>query len=340
MGSAPAPHLANGWLSQFDKQIQGESSFYNRYIDDIITIVKKNQIDKKFDTINNFHPSLTFTVEKEQNGCLPFLDMSIYNENGILSSGWFRKPTDTGLTLNYHSLAPFKYKKSVIIGFVHRVYRSCSNWELFHKGWEEAKLILLNNQYPLKLIESIFHETLTRILAPECVEADEEMENMELDDNAFVINVPDKEKFNFFINYRGKLSDKFAYSLKKLNAPCKIIMTLHKTKNVISNLKTPVPKMLKSNVVYQIKCSRCNACYVGQTIRHVQTRFREHIGARGLLKKHFDDCGILPHDNMVTILGRAQGEKLLTLEALFISEIKPSINTKDEYKSRELKIKF
>ena len=117
-------------------------------------------------------------------------------------------------------------------------------------------------------------------------------------------------------------------------------MTLNKTKNVISNLKTPVPKMLKSNVVYEIKCSRCNACYVGQTTRHVQTRFREHIGARGLLKKHFDDCSILPHDDMVTILGRARGEKLLTLEALFISEIRPSINTKDEFKSRELKLKF
>ena len=72
----------------------------------------------------------------------------------------------------------------------------------------------------------------------------------------------------------------------------------------------------------------------------MQTRFREHIGSRGLLKKHFDECNVLPNENMVTILGRARGEKLLTLEALFISEIRPSINTKDEFKSRELKLKF
>lgn len=30
----------------------------------------------------------------------------------------------------------------------------------------------------------------------------------------------------------------------------------------------------------------------------------------------------------------------LTLEALFIREIKPSLNTKDEYKNRELRIRF
>ena len=72
--------------------------------------------------------------------------MTLYNNNGQLSSGWYRKPTDTGLTLNFHSLAPLRYKKSVVIGFVHRIYRSCSTWQLFHQGLEEAKQILVNNQ--------------------------------------------------------------------------------------------------------------------------------------------------------------------------------------------------
>ena len=43
---------------------------------------------------------------------------------------------------------------------------------------------------------------------------------------------------------------------------------------------------------------------------------------------------------MVEILGREKFEKLLILEALFISEIKPSLNTKDEVKSRTLTLKF
>ena len=43
---------------------------------------------------------------------------------------------------------------------------------------------------------------------------------------------------------------------------------------------------------------------------------------------------------MVEILGEAKFEKILTLEALFISEIKPALNTKDEFKSRNLLLKF
>ena len=82
------------------------------------------------------------------------------------------------------------------------------------------------------------------------------------------------------------------------------------------------------------------ACYVGQTTRHLITRFKEHVGKRGLLKKHFEECDIVPSVDLLEVLGRARGEKLLTLEALFISELKPKLNTKDEYRSRELKLKF
>ena len=44
--------------------------------------------------------------------------------------------------------------------------------------------------------------------------------------------------------------------------------------------------------------------------------------------------------DMVNILGRAKFDKLHTLEALYIAEIRPTLNTKDEYKSRTLKLKF
>ena len=42
---------------------------------------------------------------------------------------------------------------------------------------------------------------------------------------------------------------------------------------------------------------------------------------------------------MVKILGK-KIDQLLTLEALFISEIKPALNTKDEFKSRNLLLKL
>ena len=68
--------------------------------------------------------------------------------------------------MNFHSLAPKRYKISVVSGFVHRIFRSCSTWKNFHESLEKAKVILINNQYPPMFFEPIIHRTLTKILTP------------------------------------------------------------------------------------------------------------------------------------------------------------------------------
>ena len=65
-----------------------------------------------------------------------------------------------------------------------------------------------------------------------------------------------REIKSLFINYRGKLNEKLALSLRKLNAPCKIIMIMIKAKDTLHSLKPVVPKMLQNNVVYEINCCR------------------------------------------------------------------------------------
>ena len=201
-------------------------------MDDILSIIEKSEIDSKLNEINNLHPSLKFTIETESNGTLPFLDMLVHNVEGSLSSSWYRKPTDTGLTLNFHSLSPMKYKKSVIIGFVYRIYRACSSWEFIHLGLEQAKEILLANQYPSNLIEEIFNKTLHKIIEndSDSSEPTDLDKSVNLDPNCCLHNISEKDKFMFFVNYRGKPNEHFAQSLKRLNAPCKLIMTLNKTK--------------------------------------------------------------------------------------------------------------
>ena len=75
-------------------------------------------IEAKLREINNFHPCLKFTIEKEVNGELLFLDMKVIQTEGKLSFTWYTKSTDTGLIMNFHSVSPLKYKKSVVTGFV------------------------------------------------------------------------------------------------------------------------------------------------------------------------------------------------------------------------------
>ena len=42
--------------------------------------------------------------------------------------------------------------------------------------------------------------------------------------------------------------------------------------------KGTLPKSLQSYVVYQFTCGGCKAYYIGETKRHLNTRFEEHLG--------------------------------------------------------------
>ena len=132
-------------------------------MDDIVRNIKRLRIDQKLNEINSLHENLKFTIEREINGKLPFLDMLLMRNGVQLSSTWYNKPTDTGLIMNFHALAPKRYKRSVVAGFVHRIYRACSSWSLFHQSLEKAKKILERNQYPPTYYNSIIYDTITKI---------------------------------------------------------------------------------------------------------------------------------------------------------------------------------
>ena len=101
------------------------------------------------------------------------------------------------------------------------------------------------------------------------------------DPDACLFTLEDKDKFLFCIQYRGKPTEQLAHSFKKINAPCKIIMKTRKIKSFLPPLKPAVPKMLRSAVVYKSECPGCDSSYVGQTVRHMQRRFKYHVGSGG-----------------------------------------------------------
>merc|ERR1712020_570299 len=125
-----------------DPIIKGNSSFYERYMDDIITEKQAAEAEVKLAEINTLHPSLGFIMEKEVEHRIAFLEMGMTNDNGELSCTRYTKPTDTGLIINFHALAPKRYKRSVVSGFVYRIHRACSSWSYFHDSLEKAKRIL------------------------------------------------------------------------------------------------------------------------------------------------------------------------------------------------------
>ena len=178
--------------------------------------------------INDIHENLKFTIEREnQQNQLPFLDTLITRKSNRFISTLYTKPTDTGLTMNYHALAPLKYKKVVVFGLVHRIYRACSTWESFHDSIVKVKNLLHNNQYPPVFHENLIEEILTKILKKRT--PDETIdENKDENEN--------KEQKLFFVEYRGKISEKFETSLKRCEAP--VDFYIEKIKKYFTSFKS------------------------------------------------------------------------------------------------------
>ena len=194
--------------------------------------------------------------------------------------------------MNYHALAPKRYKCSVVSGFVYRSYRTCSSWQNFHDSLRKAKRILEKNQYPPSLYDAIIKQTLDSIFG----EVKHPTEKPSTQSNTR------SGKASLFIQYRGKCTEDYARVLHKINARCTIIMTLRKLKTVLPSLKPPVENMLKSGLVCSLTCPRCSACYVGETSRHLKSRFKEHIQRAGPMKSHLSQCSTTITEENVDIL--------------------------------------
>ena len=291
-----------------------EAKLTGRYVDDVIRSAKTQEVDEILEKSNKLHTNLEFKVERLDNGSIPFLDMLATLQEGKASTAWYQKPTDTGLILSFRSLAPTIFKKNIIQGTVHRIFNATSNWQNFDDALCRAQKIWENNQYPPQFTQPIVRATLSKLLGRE-------------------------SKTPLVMQYRGKISDQFSRRLKN-STGSSVIFTMRKLKTALPSLKAKIPRMLKSHVVYQIKCPGCQSSHVGQTTRHLSTRIREHSRKSSNVGEHLSHCGVaLTEDNVKIIDSSSSYSKLLTLEALHISKEKPKINTKEEYRSRELTLR-
>ena len=109
MGNSAAPHLANIFLCNFEEKLLNRcpSTYkplvYRRFLKDAFVVFNSEDCANSFFAyINNFHNNINFTIKKELDKCLPFLDMNVTRHiNGSFLTSVYRKPTHTGLTTSF-----------------------------------------------------------------------------------------------------------------------------------------------------------------------------------------------------------------------------------------------
>ena len=104
--------------------------YYRRYVDDIVCCFENsNDARLFFEYVNSYHPNIKFTMETEEMGQLPFLDVLLSkksasdHQGSFITSVYRNKKTYTGLLTNYFSFTPFKYKLGLIKSLKDRAYK-------------------------------------------------------------------------------------------------------------------------------------------------------------------------------------------------------------------------
>ena len=137
-------------------------NFYLRYVADILAAFDNEQDSLDvLNLLNNRLANIKFTIEKQINHSITFLDIfisGINNQNLTLQT--YHKSTYTGLLLNFKSFTSFSCKLSLMKCLTERSFEICNNWNSFHNDIENIKSNLIKNAYPPFLTHKVIKSTL------------------------------------------------------------------------------------------------------------------------------------------------------------------------------------
>ena len=137
MGSPLGPVLANlfmgyyeqKWLQPFE---ECELILYCRYMDEIICLFNSEyEADNFLVFLNQQHPKTKFTIEKQTENQLSYLDLLVTGNGDNFLTSVYRKKHSTGLYTNYLGFTLFSYEVSLIKMLLHRAFVIISNWSFF-----------------------------------------------------------------------------------------------------------------------------------------------------------------------------------------------------------------
>ena len=124
MGSALGSTMAGIFVGFHEVYLFSEykaPDLYFHYVDATFCVFgSESDVGKFFSYLNAMHLAVRFTLEKENNSILPFLDVLVCKETSTFLTTVYRKPTFTGLYIHWGSFYPKKQKINLIKTLTHR----------------------------------------------------------------------------------------------------------------------------------------------------------------------------------------------------------------------------
>lgn len=264
MGSPLSPVIAEIVLRDLEdyclKKLNSKVYFYTRYVDDILVFLPPDKIADILFLFNNYHDRLKFTLEREENFKINFLEITLIRSSEKICIDWYKKPTSSGRYLNYNSHHPRNQKIGTIYNLIDRAIL-LSDVNFHRKNVIYVRNLLRMNNYPKKL--------LNRVCA--------RRETFNLCDKYRKINkLQSVKKKDLFVclPYVAGLSE----SLQRIFRGLPVQLTFKSTNNLswlFTGHKDQLLKINMSRIVFKIPCAECNFVFVDQTRKKLSVRLKE-----------------------------------------------------------------
>ena len=239
--------------------------FYKRFVDDIITRRLRNQPDVLLDFLNNYHQNIKLTCEINPE---KFLDTKLVKHNNIFTTEVFRK--ETKVTPHWSSHVPKRYKRNTINGELSRASRISSD---FHKEKQQIWSKFKKADYPIPFINSVIKDYDKKLTSRE------EEEEYLIPPNLFT----EKKEFILvelpFCESNENVSKRFISKIHEFTENKYEVAIKWITKKVRSLFSLKDKNPYPSCQIYEGVCI-CGENYIGETIRNVDIRWREHQDLR------------------------------------------------------------
>ena len=188
-----------------------------------------------------------FRSETENDSKINFLDITVEKKDGTFETSVYRKPTFSGLYMNFESFLPLEYKIGLVRTLLHRGFELCSRMNSFHKELEFLKAILLKNGYGKSFLDSCVNRFLNTKFGP----------------GAKKTTIPKKEFF-LVLPYTGHLGIQVKKQIEALIQRClphaqvRTVFRPILRVSMLFSYKDRTPKSLRSSVVYKFTCAQCS----------------------------------------------------------------------------------
>lgn len=335
MGNPLSPTIADiildNLLDSAIEELKNKNIFIKyivKYVDDILAIIKSDDQEEILSTFNKYHSKIQFTIEREKNQEIAYLDTKLIRRKNSIIFDWFAKETSSGRIMNFHATQPKNQIINTAKNFISRILHISD--ELFHtKNKHIIFNILKSNSFPNKLISTLIEDTITQI-------------KNKNDNNP--TSIEKEQKYFYSVKYIPGLTDnkniRTSIETNNISFAYKPNKTLS---TIFSAIKAPINKQQQNNIVYELQCKgnneqSCELIYIGTTKRSLETRMGEHMmdiqrkKETTALSTHILNTQHKIDFEGVRILDKVRGDKKrFTIESLRIQEnIKKTMNVKED----------